>query len=195
MGDTHQTWWLACFQCDKVRLLLPDTHDKIIFHFISHHADEPAYINPVYIPLFLLYNSFLPTVTGEQTDCAVSLILWLCCHFEVGDQNQDGTQQRQYLPRPIKSLKSHITEEAQCHTHSVIQLTQFSYALVANTVTVQFILRLKSFLDRWSHQQPSSLLQPLLLPSIMLPVCPVLIGTFQFINHLKNLQAAPFSEV
>lgn len=61
--------------------------------------------NPVYIPLSLLYNSFLPTVTGDQIDCVVSLILWLCCHFEVGDQNQDGTQKRQWSASTHQKLE------------------------------------------------------------------------------------------
>lgn len=79
------------------QVLLPGTHDSIysISSPSQHHADEAAYINPVYIPLFLLSYSFLPTVTGDQIDCGLSLILWLCCQFEVGDQNRDVTKQWQ----------------------------------------------------------------------------------------------------
>lgn len=68
--------------------------DLSFFFFLRQcQADEAAYINPVYSPLFLLNHSFLPTVTGEQIDCVLSLILWLSCHFEVRDQNRDGSQQ------------------------------------------------------------------------------------------------------
>lgn len=161
-----------------------------ILFLSQHHADEAGYINPVYIPLFLLYNSFLPTVTGEWIDCAVSLILWLCCHFEVGDQNQDGTQQWQWSASTHQKLeKPHHWRGPMPHTLS----HPADPILLRSSGKHSDGTRLKSLLDRWSHQQPSSLLQPLLLPSIMFPVCPVLIGTFQFINHLKKISEQPHS--
>lgn len=63
-----------------------------IFLLKQCHTDEAAYINPVYSLLFLLNEGFLLAVTGERIDCALPLILWLSCHFEVRDQNRDGTQ-------------------------------------------------------------------------------------------------------
>lgn len=92
------------------QVLLPGTEDvyssNLFFSFLrQHRADEAAYINPVYSPLFLLKYSFLPAVTGEQIDCVSSLIFCLSCHFEVRDQNWDGTQQWQWSASTYQKLQ------------------------------------------------------------------------------------------
>lgn len=135
-GCHLQTRLLVCSQSDKVRLCclaLMKTSNFLFFFSLSGNPTqiEQLYIKPVYSPLFLLKCNLLPTVIGGRIDCALCLILCFSCHCEVRDQNRDGTQQWQWSASTYQKLQN----TAQCHTHSVIQLTQFSYALVANTVT------------------------------------------------------------
>lgn len=185
-----RAWLLACFQSDKVRfccLALLKTYIPWLFYsWAMPHRWSSLYKSRV--QPFVSAQVQLSSICHRGTD-------WLCITFDslvlLSFWSQRSNPRRYTTVTVIcfdlsKASKA-ISEEARCHvyTQSVIQLTQFSYTLVANTVMVQFILRLKSFLDRWSHQQSSSLLQPLLPPSITWPVCPVLIGTFQFMNHLK----------
>lgn len=96
--------------------------DILVFFFIflgQHQADEAAYRNPLYNPLFLLNYSFLQAVTGEQIDCALPLILWLSCHFEVGDQNQDATQEWQWSALTYQKLQERsLKRPSATHTLS-----------------------------------------------------------------------------
>lgn len=106
------------------QVLLPGTPEDVYFSFFSFFSrqcctDEAAYINPVYSPLFLLNYSFLPAVTGERIDCALSLILWFSCHFEVRDQNRDGTQQWQWSASTYQKLqKPSVKRPSATHTQS-----------------------------------------------------------------------------
>lgn len=98
MGYTSELGcWLALYVtrsgCVAWHSLKHTVYSLDVFLLLKQcHTDEAAYINPVYSLLFLLNEGFLLAVTGERIDCALPLILRLSCHFEVRDQNQDGTQ-------------------------------------------------------------------------------------------------------
>lgn len=106
---------------------------RFFFFFSSlrqHHTDKAAIYKACVQPFVSAQLQLSSTVTGGRIDCALCLTLCFSCHFEVRDQNQDGTQRWQWSASTYQKLQN----TAQCNTHSVIQLTQFSHALVANTV-------------------------------------------------------------
>lgn len=137
-GRHLQTRLLVCSQSDKVRwcclALMKTSNFPIFFFFFSslrqHHTDKAAIYKACVQPFVSAQLQLSSTVTGGRIDCALCLTLCFSCHFEVRDQNQDGTQQWQWSASTYQKLQN----TAQCNTHSVIQLTQFSHALVANTV-------------------------------------------------------------
>lgn len=134
-------------------------------------------------PCFCSNAAFYQTVTGERIDWPLSFILSRSSFWSQRSEPRWYTTLTVIIFN-ISNASKAIPEEAQCHTRN--SSSSWPSSLVANTTMAYFILRQKSFLDRWRHQRSSSLVWPLLPPSIMLPVCPVLIGSFQFINHFKK---------
>lgn len=120
-----QAWLLACSQSDKVRiccLALLKTYIPPLYFLLflrQRCADEAAYINPVYSPLFLLKYSFLPAVTAG-TD-------WLRIMFDSPALLSFWSQRskrRRYTTMTVicvdlsKSFKSRLWRGPVPHTHT-----------------------------------------------------------------------------
>lgn len=107
-----------------------DTFHTFFFPFLRQWcADETAHINPAYAPLFLLNRSFLSAVTEELIYCASHLIHWLPFHFKGTHQNQDYTQRWQWYVFTYQIVQEGSLWRRSA-TQSLIQMTQFSFALI-----------------------------------------------------------------